>query len=599
MKRINIYLLSVMSVFGALMLQSCDDFFQTDPNNIINTDDYISKDDEMYKGFLGIYTRMQDAGDHSIFLTDTRANVLEITGNAPVPLQNIYNYESTDGNEYADPTCYYAIVIACNDYIHKMDEYHKRIQNSMSEKSETNFIALLSSTIRIKVWAYYMLGRIYGEAYWFDDALTELVELDNTEIFTKCTMQELTEKCIALLENGIVVDGVQIDSDIVMNWVAWLDEEMEDEAQYGYWQYLTPPYVLLRAELGSWRCNYLGEEAAKAEWLLIRDMLLQYMYGVHTGTIKVPGVNDAPDTENDEEDERDGVYQIGIQLQSDMSRVYYKIFASEQVGQKFQLVSGIMYDYDNHQRNRLVQYFCPTWPGRGEGYFLKPSEYGKSLYAETDIRGLTQKMVMNTLGGEEALTKYYYYYDGDARNFQYLRTNIFEIQPTIVTFRGHDFHFLLAEAENHLGNWRQARALLNGGLTEEFAERPSYAAGETMPEGWAPEYITWFGEAGGYGNNGIAGSARGTHHDLKSPEEYANEAERIKAYDLAIADEHLLEYVAEGKSYSYLCKMAERYDKDPDIVADRVAPKYAASGKDGKVRAAIQNGYFIQWNLEK
>ena len=352
MKRINIYLLSVMSVFGALMLQSCDDFFQTDPNNIINTDDYISKDDEMYKGFLGIYTRMQDAGDHSIFLTDTRANVLEITGNAPVPLQNIYNYESTDGNEYADPTCYYAIVIACNDYIHKMDEYHKRIQNSMSEKSETNFIALLSSTIRIKVWAYYMLGRIYGEAYWFDDALTELVELDNTEIFTKCTMQELTEKCIALLENGIVVDGVQIDSDIVMNWVAWLDEEMEDEAQYGYWQYLTPPYVLLRAELGSWRCNYLSEEAAKAEWLLIRDMLLQYMYGVHTGTIKVPGVNDAPDTENDEEDERDGVYQIGIQLQSDMSRVYYKIFASEQVGQKFQLVSGIMYDYDNHQRNR-------------------------------------------------------------------------------------------------------------------------------------------------------------------------------------------------------------------------------------------------------
>ena len=74
---------------------------------------------------------------------------------------------------------------------------------------------------------------------------------------------------------------------------------------------------------------------------------------------------------------------------------------------------------------------------------------------------------------------------------------------------------------------------------------------------------------------------------MKSPEEYANEAERIKAYDLAIADEHLLEYVAEGKSYSYLCKMAERYGKDPDIVADRVAPKYAASGKDGKVRIPL------------
>lgn len=594
MKRISIYFLAMLGVSTALTMQSCDDFFETDPNNIINTDDYISKDDEMYKGFLGIYTRMQDAGDHSIFLTDTRCSVLETTGNAPVALQNICNYEDTDGNEYADPTCYYSIVIACNDYIQKMEEYHQRVKESMSEKSATNFEALLSSAVRIKVWAYYMLGRIYGEAYWFDDALTELTDLKNTDIFTKCNMQELTEKCISLLENGIVVDGIKISSDIQMNWVKWLDEEFEDEEAYGFWQYLTPPYVLLRAELGSWRCSYLDNDAAQGEWLFIRDLLLNYMYNIHTGVIEVPGVdpNPLPD-----DDERDVVYQIGIQLQSDMTKVYSKIFASEQVGQKFQLVSGIMYDYDNYQRNRLVQYFCPTWPDAGNGFFLKPSEYGINCYAESDIRGMTQKMVMNTLGGEKCLTKYYYCYD-ENRVFKYLKNNIFEIQPTIVTFRGHDFHYLLAEAENHLGNWQQARALLNGGLTNEFVERPSFIEGDTLPTGWAPQYITWFGEAGGYGNNGLAGSARGDYHDLGTPEDYTSEAERIKAYDLAIADEHLLEYVAEGKSYSYLCKMAERYN-DANIIADRIAPKYETSGKAGKVRAALQSGYFINWTLEK
>ncbi len=597
MKRISIYFLAMLGVGTALTMQSCDDFFETDPNNIINTEDYIAKDDEMYKGFLGIYTRMQEAGDHSIFLTDTRCSVLETTGNAPVALQNIYNYEETDGNEYADPTCYYSVVIACNDYIKKMEEYRQKVGESMSEKSDSNYVALISSTVRIKVWAYYMLGRIYGEAYWFDDALTELTDLSNTEIFTKCNMQQLTEKCISLLDNGIMVGNNLIASNVKMDWVKWLDEEFQNEEAYGYWQYLTPPYELLRAELGSWRCSYLDDEAAKSEWLYIRDLLLNYMYGIHTGTIKVPGIDESPNTDADEPDERDGVYQIGIQLQSDMSRVYSKIFASEQVDQKFQLVSGIMYDYDNHQRNRLVQYFCPTWPAAGEGYFLKPSEYGKSCYAEGDIRGLTQKMVMNTLGGEECITKYYYFYD-ESRTYRYLKTNIFEIQPTIITFRGHDFHYLLAEAENHLGNWQQARALLNGGLTNEFVERPSFIEGDTLPTGWAPQYITWFGEAGGYGNNGLAGSARGNYHDLGTPEEYASEAERIKAYDLAIADEHLLEYVAEGKSYSYLCKMAERYN-DADIIADRIAPKYEPVGKAGKVRAALQSNYFIHWNLEK
>ena len=60
-------------------LQSCNDFFETDPKNIINEGDYIAEEDEMYKGFLGIFNRVQEAGDHAIFLTDTRAALLETT----------------------------------------------------------------------------------------------------------------------------------------------------------------------------------------------------------------------------------------------------------------------------------------------------------------------------------------------------------------------------------------------------------------------------------------------------------------------------------------------------------------------------------------
>ena len=137
---------------AAVAFNSCDDYFDTDPKNIINEKDYIAEENEMYKGFLGIFNRMQEAGDHAIFLTDTRGPLLETTDNAPAELKSIYYYNETNGNSYADPTCYYAIIVACNDYFAKMADYHQNV-GVMTEIAEENYQALISSTNRIKVLA--------------------------------------------------------------------------------------------------------------------------------------------------------------------------------------------------------------------------------------------------------------------------------------------------------------------------------------------------------------------------------------------------------------------------------------------------------------
>jgi hypothetical protein len=71
----------------------------------------------------------------------------------------------------------------------------------------------------------------------------------------------------------------------------------------------------------------------------------------------------------------------------------------------------------------------------------------------------------------------------------------------------------------------------------------------------------------------------------------------MKQYDLALADEYLKEFTGEGKSYSYLVKMAERYGHDYTVVYDRVKGKYDAS-KQGQVQSSLQQKYFIDWNLE-
>ena len=121
---------------------------------------------------------------------------------------------------------------------------------------------------------------------------------------------------------------------------------------------------------------------------------------------------------------------------------------------------------------------------------------------------------------------------------------------------------------------------------------------------WDPSYSNWFASSGGYGDIGIVGASRGTAYDLPSlpadasPEEkraFAFSPERIRAYDLALADEYLKEFTGEGKSYSYLVKMAERYD-DYRIIYDRVSPKYDAFHA-AQVESSLREHRFISWKL--
>lgn len=586
----------------AAAFQSCDDYFETDPKNIINEKDYIAEEDEMYKGFLGIFNRMQEAGDQAIFLTDTRGPLLETTDNAPAELKAIYNYDETNGNEYADPTCYYAIVVACNDYLKKMEEYHRNV-GGMTEIAEENFPGLISSAIRIKVWAYLMLGKIYGEAYWFDDPLTEKKELSDASVFTHCNMKELADKAISLLENGVTVDGIHVDGDTEVSWYKWLDPETQDASLYrSQWDYLVPPAIVLNAEFRSWRASYVDEETAQTDWQWIHDNLLSYMYSYQSGAIgseRLLGSQGSSD-----------IFQLNKKMQSDATTAYFRIFYSEEAGQPTQLLSGIMYDYENDQCNRIVQYFCPEYPD-AESFYLQPSDYGLNLYNDNDIRGLTQKWVLNTLGGKTCVSKYYYGYNFSTRVYEYLDDKaIYKIEPTIPTFRGHDLHFLLAEAETHLGHFDQAYAIMNEGVSTEFPDK--ILPVDTDPA-WDERYRPWL-EApnGGYGNLGIAGTANAKIHELPRPadEDFANYTtdELKEMYDWALVDENNKEYVAEGKSYSFMCKIAERYSntayrngseaKARDSVAVRIAPKYASSGRQQTVENKIKSdGYFIHWNL--
>ena len=208
-----IYSLSIM--MSAMTFTGCSDFFDPETDDQLNGEDYISSDTEMYTGFLGIMTKLQAIGDKEILLTDTRAELLETTSNSTPEIISLYNYdEDLRGNSYANPAAYYDVIMACNDYLIKMKEYGK-----LTGVDPEIWADLVSSTIRVKAWTYKTIAEIYGEAMWFDSAVTEFTELTPANGFELLSVSEVMDRALQLMENGW--NGVPSNRDI--NWIAWLD----------------------------------------------------------------------------------------------------------------------------------------------------------------------------------------------------------------------------------------------------------------------------------------------------------------------------------------------------------------------------------------
>lgn len=534
----------ILVVLTGFLLPGCDGFFETNPGDIINTDDYINAQSEMYSGYLGIITKMQAVGDQAVLLTDLRADFLEPTVNAPQELWEIYNYGNTAGNSIADPAGYYAVIIACNDYFQKMFEYRKGLGKEMDESTTVNFNALISGTLRIKAWAYLTLGKIYGKAVYFDDPVTELQDLSKGHTFTLLpTLDAIVEKCFSLIDTG--VNG--IDGRLVMEWGTWLNPEDPNSEANVAWDYITPDYLCLRTEL----CLLAGTDYA---W--VREQILQLLYE----TFQADGYK--------------------YRLNAGLTGNYYRIFAQGSFYSR-ETISSVVYNYANKQTNRLITYFGKRSPAE---YLLRPSSYAMSKYGENDVRGYG--CYFTAQDGDTVMTKYH-------SNYRWRQP--YQSDASIPLQRAHDLHFMLAEAENHLGHWDQAASLLNGGIAGRFTT----LIVDTSLEGWESRYQGFIDNAS-YPNTGICGCVNATQHLLPKPtdENYSmTEEERVKAYDLALLDEMLLEYAGEGRAYGMMIRMAKRYN-DWSIVADRVCPKYPASQQES-IRAAIMSGnYFVDWNLE-
>lgn len=559
---------SFMSLCLAMGTVSCDDFFEPETDDVLDGDDYMAEQTEMYTGFLGIMTRMQAVGDKAIYLTETRGELLEPTTYSTSELIALYNYDDDlIGNPYADPAGYYDVVIACNDYLVNIQEFGEQYPELWDQKVSDG---LISSTIRLKVWAYMMLAEIYGQALWFDDPITEIQDLTKFELLDT---EGVVDKCLDLLENGY--DGVA--SNIVFSWYQWLDPDTElGDSKYRYWDYMIPTWEGLYAKVALWKGAYL-QKSGRA------DEANDYYNNV-VDTL-ANAINQHMLTVSNQEWNR-----------SQLSAPRSKYWKSEEPS-KFQAVSVLKYDYADNQTNSLMKHFNTQFPN---DYLLCPSDSGLARWEDP---------VFNpgaSTGDSRFGVNFKETYNGSNEYYvsTYVRDNqqSFQDDTYIYLFRADEYHFFMIEALNNLGRYTEADVLMNMGLS-----RYATSVGVKSVEAWETyqkenkmfeEFSSlWIGGLDGshkYSNDGIRNVLGLKDRPFVIDDEETPNAKKLN--DCAIADEYMLEFAVEGKTYPALIRIATRWN-DYSIVADRVSPKYGARASE--IHAKIMaGGYWVPWDLQ-
>ena len=570
MKRIYRFFGALTWMAALVSLAACSDFWEPETEDEFNGDQGFTANTEMYTGFLGIMTKVQDIGDKEILLTETRGELIEPTEESNNELIALNNYDQNlQTNSYANPHGYYEVISACNDYLENMRRYKSRPNVDLQA-----WECLVASALRTKVWTYKTLAEIYGRAVWFDDPIHEVTEIKSGDRFQLMDLAQLIDKCLTTLDQGF--DGVSSEADI--DWYEWLDPTHSvslSSSQYRKWNYMVPAYAGLYAELCLWKGAVLdaANQDATAYYKKAADLMLAAL-GKQINVTSDPGSN---------------VYW----LPSAATPGHYSPIWNNSQPYPYEAVSAIIYDYTNNQTNTLLKHFSNEYPNK---YWLRPSVNGQERFLSATFNpGATTndtryKCVFGHSSGQDYIAKY-------RPVGSSARVNAFQDDCHIYIYRATQYHMMLCEALNHLKRFTAMNAVFNSGVKAGEGDNcfhPEQAEWEGFASTVDPTKCDWTGTANWgtrkYPSLGIRGCFTGlVARTVMDNTHELGETGTMKFNDLALLDESMLEFAAEGKVYPMMNRMAVRYN-DLSIVADRVCGKYENEALAASVRSKIMAG---------
>jgi hypothetical protein len=173
----SVVILSLL--MSVVFLPSCKDFLNPDQELDITSDKMFDDWYEYRSVAMGLYNLQQQLVEQLMVLGELRGDLLKTTSNANADLAEIYNFQVSKTNKYADPTNFYKLISACNSLITQLKKSHPEVTDKTRKVSELgNYDKLYGEVLCMRAWAYFNAVRIYGKIPVIHESLSSVEEIE-------------------------------------------------------------------------------------------------------------------------------------------------------------------------------------------------------------------------------------------------------------------------------------------------------------------------------------------------------------------------------------------------------------------------------------
>ena len=507
---------------------------------------------------LGLYGLFMNLAEQTVVLGELRADLMDVTNNASIELQEISANTPSANNKYADLTNYYAVIQNCNDMLAGFDEMLANNRMTQDEYAER-----YSDVAAIRCWTYLQVGMYFGKLVYVTTPTVSVEDAQKLEHQAKIGLDELLPLLIECMENLPTLDDYK-NSALVQYKLDTYDLK----------RFFINKRILL-GDLYLWNNNY-REAAVQYRKFLATDEDKSVRY--RGGTYSTGG---------------DTYFQVFYERYMEGDINSYKntwlnmfSFQADKSALWSELIWTISYDEKFEPYFPMIELFANQGKGK---YQLKPSDYAvESLWAsQTQTNGAPfdgrgEDSSFKWVDGQCVVQKYLYDYDSAKPYMK--RGRWFLNRAALVLLR-------YAEAANRCGYTDLAYSILNEGFKNTYTwgdeygdqnRQTGYGPGEPYP---APFYFDARSMDAPYHRapwrdfNGIRGRV-----SLKAkPLEPQQDETEVQCMEKMLIEEVALECAFEGHRWGDLVRVARRMNKEKagsgsEYLKKVIGKKYERSG---------------------
>lgn len=529
----------VITIIIPLFLVGCSDMFDVNSDKYVTDAEYgmTNPNDTLYSMF-GIYAKMQKLADRYVLLGELRGDLLDLTSESTVSLQEINNFNVSDGNKFVNIKDYYAVINNCNYVIQNID-------TSYVSKSQKVLLKEYAAAKSIRAWIYMQIALNFGTATYYEAPIL------STEVANKQYPE---------------YDIYQLADALINNLEPYKDVSFPNYGTLGAYDTRNSffPIRFLLGDLYLWKGDYLNAAQNYHDLMYKNSYTVSSKYS--SGWMVV------------------GNTFVGDDYYSNMWSSLFYIKNDEMITT---ICSSNYYDhtydlegFNNNYVLKASVVANQNWDQ--QSYFVSPI-----LTKSGDLRKKGSTYELNySLDGVSTQKEIIY---------KYWNRQLDSVSYSTQIYRSSLLYLRYAEAVNRLGKPNLAFAVLKNGLNAtNMANRKIIPAGETgtIPPSYMDFTDSRFANNVGIRMRGLGNVDKDSTYVIPA---FANGtlADSVNYVEDLIQKELALETAFEGNRFQDLMRFAIRRD-DNAYLADKVAAKHIGNENTYKTLLMTRSNWYLK-----